>query len=243
MLILLAGSSLAAVPFRFSQSGFNAGNKELPTGWRVWSARAEIAPRTFVDQAQSRGQPGSLAISGNGNAAAYGGWEHSVNGIEPGKWYRLVAWYRAEHLRYEPLQVVARLDWASITGEPFGPAYDGRSIGRAGQPNYAYKPNFEGEWTRLVLEAPAPEKAGSVTIQLYLANAPDATVWWDDISLEEIPSPGPRPVTIATIKYHPKETHSAAENVHQFVEVVERVVTGKTDIVLLPEVMTVAGTG
>ena len=243
MLVLLARASLGTAPFRFSQSGFDAGNNGLPAGWRVWAARAEIAPRTFVDQAQSRGQPGSLAISGNNNAAAYGGWEYTLSGIEPGKWYRLVAWYRAEALHYEPLQVVARLDWASISGEPFGPGHDGRSIGRAGQPNYAYRVNVEGEWTRLTLEAPAPAKAGCVTIQLYLANAPDATVWWDDISLEEIPSPGPRPVTIATIKYHPKETHSAAENVRQFVEIVEKAVTGKTDIILLPEGMTVAGTG
>jgi predicted amidohydrolase len=240
---LLTRAGLATPPLRFSRSGFTPASNGLPVGWRVWASRAEIAPRTFVDHAHSRAQPGSLAISGNHNAAAYGGWEYTVTGIEPGKWYRLVAWYRAEGLHYEPLQVLARLDWASITGEPFGPAHNGRSIGRAGQPNYAYRTNSEGEWTRLALEAPAPKDAGSVTIQLYLANAPGATVWWDDISLEEIPSPGPRPVTIATIKYHPKETHSAVENVRQFVETVEKTVTGKTDIVLLPEGMTVAGTG
>ena len=243
MLVLLAIATVAAGPFRFTQSGFEADHNGLPAGWRVWAARAEITPRTFVDRAQSRAQLGSLAISGNSNPAAYGGWEYTVTGIEPRKWYRLVAWYRAEGLHYEPLQVVARLDWASVRGEPFGPAHNGRSIGRAGQPNYAYRTNSEGEWTRLALEAPAPENAGSVTIQLYLANAPGATVWWDDISLEEIPTPSPRPVTIATIKYHPKETHSAAENVHQFVGTVEKTVTGKTDIVLLPEGMTVAGTG
>jgi len=85
-------------------------------------------------------------ISGNSNPAAYGGWEYQLSGIEAGKWYRFVAYYRAEGLLYEPLQVVARLDWASLTGEPRGPGHDGRSVGRAGQPNYAYKVNREGEW-------------------------------------------------------------------------------------------------
>src|SRR5207249_6963208 len=76
MLALLAIATVAAGPFRYSQSGFEANHNGLPAGWRVWSARAEIAPRTFVDHAQSRAQPGSLAISGNGNPAAYGGWEY-----------------------------------------------------------------------------------------------------------------------------------------------------------------------
>ena len=78
------------------QSGFRAGPDGTPSGWAVWSARSELAPRAYVDQARSRQAPGSLAISGNHNPAVYGGWEHTVEGVQGGKWYRLVGTTKAQ---------------------------------------------------------------------------------------------------------------------------------------------------
>ncbi len=222
---------LAPAATAFRQSGFAPGPGGAPPGWRSWAPRQEIAPRTYIDQVHSRGEPGSLAISGASNAAAYGGWEYTLAGTRPGSWYRFAAYYRAEGFSYEPLQVVARLDWR---------AADGR---RAGQPDYAYQVNREGDWRRLTLEAPAPERAAAVVIQLYLAHAPQATLWWDDVSLEEIPAPGPRPVTVAALNYRPAKGASAADNVSRFLEAAERAVPGKADLLLLPEGVTLVGTG
>lgn len=229
---LLAFSALcAAAPLHIHQSAFKPGLNGLPAGWSVYGARPEITPKTFIDTTRYRSAPGSLAISGNSNAAEYGGWTYLAREIAPGAWYRFTAYYRAEGLQDEALQVVARLDWQTADGQV------------AGRPDYPYAVTPDGEWTRLTLDAPAPEKAAAVRIELFLENAPQATLWWDDISLEEIPNPGPRNVTVATIKYHPHDTHSAEENVRQFVELVDRAVPEKTDIILLPEGMTVAGTG
>jgi predicted amidohydrolase len=229
---LLALSALsAAAPLRVHQSAFKPVDNGLPSGWTVWAARAEIAPKTFIDATHYRSTPGSLAISGNSNAAAYGGWQYLAPGISAGKWYRFVAYYRSAGLQDEASQVVARLDWRTADGK------------NAGRPDYPYALTPEGEWMRVALDAPAPEKAAAVTIELYLSNAPQATVWWDDISLEEIPNPGPRTVTVATVKFYPHRTGSAAENVRQFLELIERAVPEKTDLILLPEGMTVAGTG
>src|SRR5438309_382959 len=93
-IVVLAG----AAPLHVELSGFEAARNGIPAGWRTWAARHEIAPRTFVDSVHYRRAPGSLAISGNSNAAAYGGWEYPVANIEPGKWYRFTAYYRAEGL-------------------------------------------------------------------------------------------------------------------------------------------------
>ena len=93
-----------------------------PSAWTRWSPREEIAPRMFVDPVVHR-----LAINGNSNAAAFGGWERRVDPVEPGKWYRLIAHYRAEAVPHENLQVLARLDWVSANGK------------RAGQPDYAFR--------------------------------------------------------------------------------------------------------
>ncbi len=203
----------------------------MPAGWRTWAARAEIAPKTWVDEIHSRGEPGSLAISGASNAAAYGGWECVVGGLKPGSWYRLTAWYRAEGLSYEPGQVVARLDWRDARGR------------RTGQPDYAFRTEPQGAWRRLTLEAPAPPEASGVAIQLFLAHAPLGTVWWDDISLEPIPEPAPREVTVAALNYRPSGAASAAENVERFIEAIENAVPGKVDLILLGEGITVVGSG
>ena len=227
----LAIVEAASGPLNVVQSGFRAGPDGTPPQWTVWSARPEIAPRTFVDESRNREDPGSLAISGNGNAAAHGGWEHIARGVAAGKWYRLVAHYQATGLKYEPVQVVARLDWADADGK------------RVGQPDYAYVTQPDGEWRRVILEAPAPDKAAQAKIQLYLQNAPEGIVWWDEISLREVAAPSPRPVSVAVVNLKPRATRSSTESVRRFLEVVDRSVSKKADVIVLPEGITVVGTG
>ncbi|HYM13778.1 MAG TPA: carbon-nitrogen hydrolase family protein [Bryobacterales bacterium] len=230
-LALCLAAFAAAAPLHVEQAAFHAGADGVPPGWKTWAARPEIAPRTFVDGVHYRGRPGALAISGNSNAAEYGGWEYTVGTIEPGRWYRFVAYYRAEGLQNEPLQVVSRLDWTTAQGK------------RAGEPDYAYAVRPEGKWRRVTLDALAPEGAAAVKLQLFLQNAPSATVWWDDISLDQIPAPKPRTVTVAAVNLRPQNTGSAAESVRQFLEVVDKRVPRNADIILLPEGITVIGTG
>lgn len=232
---LCAALSLCAVapaaPLHFHASAFAAGPDGRPAGWTVWSARPETAPRTFVDPLHYRTHPGSLAISGNSNLAGHGGWECAVSGVEPGAWYRFSAYYRAQAVPAESWQVVARLDWRDAAGR------------RAGMPDYVYRATREGDWTRTWLETQAPEKAASVVLQLYLSNAPQGTVWWDEISLDQIPDPGPRRVTVTSINLRPAKTHSAAESVDQFIAAADSLAPAPSDVILLPEGITVVGTG
>ncbi|PYT26779.1 MAG: hypothetical protein DMG58_21800 [Acidobacteria bacterium] len=230
ILPLCFASLAAAATLHVQQTGFKPAADGLPAGWRTWAARAEISPRTFIDLVHYRNAPGSLAISGNTNAAEYGGWEYAASGVQPGKWYRFIAYYRAEGVQDERRQVVSRLDWAKADGT------------RAGQPDYVYAGERAGEWTRVSLDAPAPEAAASVKLQLHLQNAPYATIWWDDISLEEIAAPGARTVRVASINLRPRETHSAEQSVNEFLAVIRKSVTS-ADVILLPEGITVVGTG
>ncbi|MGH9627791.1 MAG: carbon-nitrogen hydrolase family protein, partial [Bryobacteraceae bacterium] len=226
MAVVLGASSLP-----FQESAFEAGDSGIPKGWTVWSPRPEITPKTFVDTSQSLGGTGSLAIAGSGNAAAFGGWVREIHGIKPGTWYRLTAHYRAEKLSDESRQVLARLDWRRQGDK------------RAGQPDYAYRVTRNGEWKEVILEAPAPEGAGMAKIQLYLQNAPSATVWWDKIALEEIPAPAPRKVKVAAINYRPRGPATREENVSRFLAVAAKTVPNDTDLILFPEGMTIVGTG
>jgi predicted amidohydrolase len=229
-LVLWLCAAASGASLRFDESGFVAGPGGKPEGWSTWSAREETAPRIFVDSQHFRTRTGSLAISGNSNVAAHGGWERRVPGVEPSSWYRLVAYYRVEAVACESWQVVARLDWRTTNGA------------RAGQPDYVYRSSREGAWTRVSLEAPAPEKAAAVVMQFYLSNAPQGTVWWDDISLEQIPAPRPRNVTVASVNLRPANTGSAAESVRRFIAAAEQI-RERTDLIVLPEGITVVGTG
>jgi predicted amidohydrolase len=222
----IASVVLNAEPLHWRQSRFEA----TPAGWTTWAARPEIAPRVYVDRAVSRGESGSLAISGASNAAAYGGWERALDGIRPRAWYRLVAYYRAGGIRHESLEALARLDWRTAEGK------------RAGQPDYAWSVSVQGEWRRVTLEAPAPENASSVKLQLFLQNAPQATLWWDDLAFDEISEPGPRRVIVTAVNLRPQRTGSAAASVQKFLELVDAKTT-TTDVILLPEGITVVGTG
>jgi len=126
---LIAGSLLlAALPF--AQSGFTANDP----AWTAQAARAQIAPRAYVALLPSRGESGALALAGDGNPAASGGWERRLDGVVAGHWYRLTAHYHAERLPHENWQAVARLDWAARDGT------------RAGQPEYAWRGASDGEW-------------------------------------------------------------------------------------------------
>lgn len=202
-----------------------------PDNWTTWAPRAEIAPHTFVDRDHYRTHPGALAISGNSNPSEYGGWVYTARTITPGKWYRFTAWFRQQGASNERNQILARLDWKKSNGK------------RSGQPDYPYTITRDGEWSRITQDAPAPADTATVEIQLYLCNAPSATVWWDDVSLDEIPVPAPRPVTVVSVNLRPSGTHSSAESVEQFMRVIDEKVQGKTDLVVLPEGITVIGTG
>jgi predicted amidohydrolase len=203
---------------------------EMPEGWTTWSARAETAPRTFVDKTVSRSGKGSLAIAGNSNAAAHGGWQKVIGDVKGGAWYRFVAYYRSEAVAQENWQIVARLDWRDAAGK------------RTGQPEYVYRAAREGSWTRVTVEAPAPAEATAVNLNLYLSNAPLGTVWWDDVSFEAMTAPAARKVKVASVNLRPANSKSAQESVGRFLDLIDKAVPADADVILLPEGITVVGT-
>jgi hypothetical protein len=224
---VLAATLSAAEALPFRQSGFSA---DAP-GWTVWSDRAETMPRTWVEGVVSLGEPGSLTVSGNGNIGIFGGWQRVFPGIEAGAWYRLTVHYRSTGVTSENWQIQPRLDWRKAKG------------GRAGEVDYAYRSSREGEWNSVTLQTQAPKDSAAVAVQLFLAHAPQGTVWWDDISFERVATPSPRLVTIASVNFRPEGTGSREKSVEQFMETAERVVPAKVDLVVLPEGITVIGTG
>jgi predicted amidohydrolase len=228
LLSICAAAAFAAdgTALRFEQSGFS----EAANGWTVWSSRPDTAPRTWIENNVSLGENGSLAVSGNGNLGTFGGWQRTFTGIQPAAWYRFTAFYRATGITTPNWQIQPRLDWSRANGK------------RAGEVDYAYQAAREGEWTRVTLQTQAPAAASAVTVQLFLAHAPQGVVWWDEVGFERIPPPGPRSVTIASVNLRPEHSASSQESVRQFVDLIDRAVPPNADLILLPEGITVVGT-
>lgn len=190
--------------------------------WTIWSPRPEIAPQGSLDASS-----GELILQGGGNVAVFGGWQRTFGGIKGGQWYRLQVRYKAKGLGFEPLQTPVRLDWTLATGK------------RTGQPDYAWRVTEEKGWRLVSLDAPAPEKAANVNVQLLLQNAANATVRYKDITLTPIPQPPARNVNIASVRFYPR----GPDPIAAFTALVDSQLAGKTDIVLLPEGATMVGTG
>ena len=86
---------------------------ETAWNWSQWSPRAEIAPRCALDG-------GRLIVIGDGNPAAYGGFQATVR-VDGGHAYEFVARCRIENLEHPPQQIHARLDWLDAKGERLRP--------------------------------------------------------------------------------------------------------------------------
>lgn len=196
-----------------------AGPLDQDSRWKLWSPRGEIAPK--VSRAG-----GALVVEGGGIPGVCGGWVMTETQVKPDGWYRLEARYAAKGFTHEPSQLFARLDWRDANGR------------RAGQPEYGYQIKQEGEYTRLTIEAPAPANAAGVEVQLWIWKAPKGRVAWDQVALNAIAAPAARNVKVAAIRLRPK----GEDPVAKFIELSQRSVPEGTDVILLPEGITVVGT-
>jgi predicted amidohydrolase len=201
-----------------------------PEGWTTWSPREEIAPRFSVDGGRGRAGQGTLRIEAGSNAAALGAWRRRVDGIAGGHTYRFAAYYRTRGVVHSGRSVFAQLGWLDAKGE------------RLRLPDVAADMRTEGEWTRAECVTTAPAEAHAVTIELSLAWATGGTVWWDDVTLDEISAPR-RIVRAITVYHRPQGTGDPAASVAEFCHVVESAAAQKPDVVCLPEAITVIGTG
>ncbi len=192
--------------------------------WSVWSAREELRPGTAREGEW-------LVIRSGGRPETYGGWVKRVEGIRGGAWYRFSAEYRVAGVAAENWQVVARIDWLNAAGR------------RAGQPEYAAWIEKSSGVARLWVEAPAPPDAVAATLELLLANAPAGEVRWRNVRLEETPAPAPRRIRVAAVNLKPERTAGREESVEQFLRVVEERLAERVDLIVLPEGITVVGTG
>ncbi len=231
MLPLASVAGEADVKILFETHGFVADAKGQPVGWAAESAHAGVRLEFAVDAAVSRSGQGSLRLAAKGNPAGFGNLRCNVPGISAGRWYRLTTHYRVRAVPCERRSVFARLGWLEADGK------------RQHYGDLLWRTEPAGDWVKLHGTFQAPEKATSADLELSFAWAQDGVVWWDDITLAEVPKPPERRVRVATVFHRPEKTSGPAESVASFCRMVDTAAAERPDIVCLPEGITVIGTG
>jgi predicted amidohydrolase len=232
MTVLIAGPLEAADAQQkvlYQSDSFLAGNDGKVPGWELWSQRPETRPTFFSTEFPSLGGSGSLGISGASKNSAHGCWLKTVEGITPNYYYHIEAFFRVLSVPYPRQQVIARLDWRRADG------------GRAGQPEYVPDGKTTGDWQKVSGTFQAPEKATSVNIELFLSYCPQGTVWWDAISLSQVPEPPKRMVRVATVNCYPRDKAAPIEAVEDFCRLVDQAGDQSCDIICLGEGINLVG--
>jgi predicted amidohydrolase len=196
--------------------------------WKRFAPRADNAPAGAL---RKLGSAYALTLATEGKSGAYGGWSCRIEGIEPGRHYRLRAriipngFAESTALRES---VVAQIRWRGDFGEAVAPTYVW-DIRELKEPAGAY------EFDRVV---EAPPKTRAVEVELVLQWTPTGQVEWRSVSFQQSAAPVARKVRIATVWLRPRNSPTGAESVRQFAEFIDRFAPQqRPDVIVLGEMI------
>jgi predicted amidohydrolase len=205
----------------------------LPAYWTLWAPRDEITPVLGMDQ-------DTVTMSGGGNFAVHGRLQQRITQVEPGKSYAFECRCKAEGVRSVHESVGVKLTWRDgdekvvrkdYVQDPDSPAlHDGEKI------------DSEDGWIGLRKVVRAREGVMSVEIELVFQWAAEGTVWWDQVRFLEVEPPPRRTVRLSNVHCVPRDSTPQA-NRDRFSDLCCQAAERNADLVVLPECITVPGTG
>ena len=242
--VLLALASPFCASMRAESSDINPTSE----GWKTASPRDEIRPTFEFKRDGGPAGHGSLLIRADDREGLDGHWVKTFP-VEGGRYYHFRAMRRVTNVAAPRRSVLARILWRDDKGQPVrrdGPGASSYAPGEApvAEPEYpADRDSDPSGWTEVEDVYQAPSKARHATVELYLRWATRAQVEWSEISLAESNAPPPRKVRLASVHFRPSGRKTAAENCRLFAPFIEEAARQKADLVVLPETLTVCGTG
>ena len=200
--------------------------------WKPFAPRSQNAPAGEV-RTQTTGYV--LTSDSGGRRNVYGGWRCRIEGIEPGRHYRLRA--RVLPKGFEDKaglreSVGALIRWRGDFGGAVAPGYvwDARELK---QPEGTY------EFDRVLQ---APPKTRGVDLELVLQWTPTGHVEWQSLSFEPSAAPPARKVRVATVWLRPTGSRTGADSVERFAEYVDQVAAKhRPDVIVLGEMINRVG--
>jgi hypothetical protein len=160
--------------------------------WESWSPRASLRPAFAVE---TLGGSPALMIAGAGNPDCFGWWSRRVP-VQPGTTYRVRTRLRWEGFTDPNLHLLTAVAWRR------------GDLPRSRCPQ-DYLSVFRSDQGRMIAEEILRAPEGTTDAELLLVLRYSAgTVWWESLTLEAVPAPAPRPVTVAVVQGRPPASAS-----------------------------------
>ncbi|HYK91453.1 MAG TPA: carbon-nitrogen hydrolase family protein, partial [Acidobacteriota bacterium] len=182
---------------------------------------------------------------------AFGYWTTTVKGIQAGartepyglseitiraadflskRGYRVACFFKTQGIESPARNILIRVNWLDKEGREVFTEFVSRVV-------------KEGEWFHADQVLTAPQPARSLRLQLGLQWSSSGTVWWDDVSVEEVPPPASRRIKVATVSYQPPAHSTPEANRAFYAEKIAAAGRLGVDLLCLGEGITVVSTG
>jgi len=228
--------------------GFVFAGEQPAEGWSHASPREEIAPSFSVEPQGGRDGGVRLIIRADGRGGLSGQWQKTFP-VKGGRPYRFMAYRRIAQVPLPRRSAYARIVWQDDAGKSVPTEEPGPRDVLIG-----WKPTAEPEfppdgptdaagWTEVSGTYRAPLKATRAMVALQLQWAPQGRVEWSGVSLAETAAPAGRKVRLAAVHFRPKGGATPLDNCRLFAPLIAEAGRQKADLVVLPEVLTVAYSG
>jgi predicted amidohydrolase len=213
--------------------------------------RQEVAPAFEVDASVSHSGRSSARSTAKGSPGTLGYWVTTVSGIQEGaqaeeprmsertargadflsaRSYRVTCFFRARDIESPSKNIWIRVNWLDGKGQEVFTEFLSRFV-------------KEGEWYRAEKVLTAPRPARGINLELVLQWTATGTVWWDDVSVEEVSNPAPRRIKVATVYYQPAGRSTPEENRRFYADKIVEAGRLGVDLLCLGEGITVVSTG
>jgi len=101
----------------------------------------------------------------------------------------------------------------------------------------------EGDWYRVDQTLAAPKSARRLKLDLALQWTDGGTAWWDDVSVEQVPSTGQRKLRVSTLSYQPPGRSTPEKNRALYADKITAAAKLSVDLLCLGEGVTLVSTG
>ncbi len=222
-------------------------SESAPPGWSAESPRDEIRPEFAWNPSGGQDGKGELVISADDREGLAGFWTSRIK-VTGGKTYRFSVQRKTSGIDLARRSAIARIIWMDDSGnrvlrpDPTFTSY------RPGQPPRA-EPEFPAVvetgngWNRLEGFYNVPPDASQAQIELHFRwGPPNSSVHWSMPKLDQVATPPPRTVRLATVHYQPKSGKTPREKCEQFAPFIAEAAEKDVDLIVLPETLTYYGT-
>ncbi|MEO1982747.1 MAG: carbon-nitrogen hydrolase family protein [Fuerstiella sp.] len=217
--------------------------------WSAETPRDEIRP--VFRQAEEFTEKGTRLVINADDREGLNGWWTTTLPVQGRQHFRFSVKRQTTGMSDAEIRraAVVRLLWENAKGGPVvrdEPTFSSYRPGEKPRAEPEFPPDVSTSdgWTTVSQIYRAPITAQHLRIELHFRwGPPKSQVVWKDVRLEPVAAPDPRPVKLATIHLQPREGKTPAEKRIQFASLIADAATQGADLIVLPETLTVYGTG